>query len=87
MSSQNNTGLTWTTERARYFLRDDKAMGIRESNTFSLFRAYPDYGRVIVLTGDTEWVMREAHNYVAADIYERERAHLDPLTLFRDEFL
>jgi hypothetical protein len=84
----NNTGYAWKTDSDSYFLRDDTALGIyAEQQTYSLFRQYPDYGRVLVLTGeDINWVLRHAGEAVRKDRIERTGIDIDASTIFLDEF-
>jgi len=87
---QNNTGYVWMTDEARYFLRDDTAMGIYEFDerqTYSLFRQYPDYCRVCIITSlRIEWVLPFAGEHVVEDILERTGKKIDPDTILLDEF-
>jgi hypothetical protein len=68
--SENNTDITWTGVTYRYFLRDDQAKGICDEERYSLFREYPDYGRVLVITGSLEYAIREARIATSDDCDE-----------------
>jgi hypothetical protein len=84
MSNQNNTGLSWVSDEDTYFLRDDQAMGITKYERYSLFRHWPDYGRVVIFASAIEWAIRQAHKYVKLD---RETRHCEHETVFVDEQL
>ena len=70
MNSENNTGLTWTSDEDAYFLRDDEAMDLCDHERYSLFRDYPEYGRVEVMSGPLRWVIEHSHGIVEFDRYE-----------------
>jgi hypothetical protein len=71
MSTENNTGLSWSSENDRYFLRDDEALGLCDYERYSLFREFPGYGRVVVLTGKLAWAIMRAGIAVRNDRYAR----------------
>lgn len=96
--SQNNTGYVWKTEDAEYFLRDDTALGIYAfdaQQTYSVFRRYPDYCRIGVITFMTivvnkeQWdiapVLEAAEQFISIDLMARTGKRYDVSTLFIDQ--
>lgn len=91
MDTNDNTGFVWKTEDDVYFLRDDTALGLyeyEEQQTYSLFRKYPDYGRVQIFTStDIAWVILQAGEAVRNDRIERTGVDIDSSTIFLDEMI
>lgn len=46
-----------------FFLRDDRATGIRDDEAYSLFRLYP-YGRQMVYAGSLAWAIKECDEWI-----------------------
>jgi hypothetical protein len=82
--SQNNTGLSWVSDEDAYFLRDDEAMDLCDFERYSLFRHWPDYGRVVVLRGPLKWAITEALQQITDD---KQRRGCKRVPVFIDEQL
>ena len=97
MSTENNTGITWTFEDSVYFLRDDEACGICDYERHSLFRlvlnnngrhilrSMPDSRRISIWSGPLDKTLPRIHKSVRQDRVNRGRRDIDPTTVFRDE--
>jgi len=85
MSTENNTGITWTFESDSYFLRDDEARDICDYERHSLFRTGLNYGRVCIWSGPLDKTLPFFHRAVRQDRFNHGYNDVDPTTVFRDE--
>ena len=85
MSTENNTGITWTFEDGDYFLRDDEASGICNYERYSLFRTGPDYQRISIWRGSLDKAILFGHDAVWEARFHRGCNAIDPITVLLDE--